>query len=494
MSPIPKETVTRSLLAKLYEVLTARPDGDADALPENEFVAWCQPGLPFEPEDLDFAVRGIGGGAGEGDDVRRRTARADDWSRLVNFVPNATGVFDDAQQKKMFDTTAFSTDGASIASIYGNVLRFSEVAQGELSDEVKQKLERFRGLLVEVREEEDLLTGEKVEVVDDAPAVKRYNELMAEYLDAVTQFNSKRIAALNTDDGLAVQDWALNADNYRMRVRAALGKWTSVGKKNDIEAMRAFIDQVTMRDLTLLKADLLDKIDRAKLNSPVSGDSFYWTSFIPANLATSDGWQEQSFKHSEIKIHESSKTTAFGGNVSLPIGSWFGLKGSGSSETERIEKEVNTDDFSLTFELAQAIISRGWLAMEFLRSNAWRFSPDMPNLTNLTSTLSDGSVPPQGSLIGIPTAAIFARNVTLDFKELHEQSSDFRRDIEGGLDLKIGPFNLGGGKFKRGEKEHQMQRELTEEGLKVKGMQVIGFRCVLLPKLPNPAPNVENWA
>lgn len=494
MSPVPKETVTRAMLAKLYEVLTARPDGDADALPANEFIAWCQPGLPFEPEDLDFAVRGIGGGEGEGEDVRRRIARADDWSRLTNFIPNATGVFDVGQQKKMFDTTAFSTDGASIASIYSNVLRFSEVAQGELSDEVKEKLERFRGLLVQVREEEDLISGEKVEVVDDAPAVKKYNELMAEYLDAVMQYNSKRIAALNTDDGLAVQDWALNADNYRMKVRAALGKWESTGKKNDIEAIRAFISQVTMRDLTLLKADLLDKVNKAVMNNPTSGGEYYWTSFIPANLATSTGWQQQSFKHSETHLHESSRTTAFGGNVSLPIGSWFGLKGGGSMETEKIEKELNTEDFALTFELAQAVITRGWVGMEFLLSNAWRFAEDMPNLTNLTSTLSDGQVPPSGSLIGIPTAAIFARNLTLDFKELHEESSDFRRDIEANLDLKIGPFNLGGGKFKRGEKEHTMDRKLTEEGLKVPGMQIVGFRCIMLPKLPNPAPNVEKWA
>lgn len=59
MSPIPKETVTRAMLAKLYEVLTARPEGDADALPANEFIAWCQPGLPFEPEVQALLEEGL---------------------------------------------------------------------------------------------------------------------------------------------------------------------------------------------------------------------------------------------------------------------------------------------------------------------------------------------------------------------------------------------------------------------------------------------------
>ena len=494
MAAIPKETVTRALLAKLYEVLTARPDADSDALPKNEFIAWCQPGLPFEPADFDFAVRGIGGGDGEGEDVRRRLARADDWSRLTNFIPNASGVFDDEQQKKMFDTTAFSTEGASIASVYGNVLRFSEVADGELSDEVKQRLEEVRSRLVVVREEEDLFTGEKVELVEDAPIIQRYNALMAEYLDALVVYHTKRLNALNSVDALAVQDWALNADSYRSRVRAALGKWVSTGRKNDVERMWAFFDQVTMRDLTLLKADLLDKLERAKMSNPISGDEFYWTSIIPANVAAAGGWQAQSFKHAEVEIHEKNQSTAFGGRAKLPIASWFGLSASGSGEIEKIEKQVDTSDFSMSFEIAQAIVSRAWLSVEFLRSNAWRFAADMPNLTNLTSTLSDGEVPPKGSLTAFPTAAVFVRNVKIDLAELREQTSEFRRQLEGGLDLKIGPFNLGGGKVKRGDREYDLNRRMTNEGLSVDGLQLIGFRCTLLPKLPNPAANVERWA
>lgn len=491
MAEFSKETVTRSLLAKLYEIMTARPDSDVDALPENEFIAWCQPGLPFEAPDFDFAVQGIGGGDGEA--VRQRLARAEDWSRLVNFIPNSTAIFDQEQQKKMFNTAAFSTDGSSIASVYGNLLRFSEVAHSELSEEQKAELERLRGALVTVREEHDALSGETVEIVEDSPVVKKYDEMMAAYLEAVTEFHTKRINALNSDDAIAVQEWSLNADNFRKSVRAALGRWTSVGRKNDVESARARIGQITMRDLTLLKDDLLDKLDRAKLSSPISGDDFYWTSVIPANFANASGWQAQSFSHSEVEVHKSSKHTAFEGSVKLPIASWFSASPSGSGETEKIEEELDTSDFSLAFEMSQAIISRAWLAVEFVRSNAWRFPPDMPTLTNLTATISDGATPPSGSMIAIPTAALFARNITVDFKELHEESSTFRRDLNGGLDLKIGPFNLAGGKVKRGEKEFDMNRRVTEEGLKVDGMQLIGFRCTLLPKLPNPSPDVEDW-
>jgi hypothetical protein len=231
MPDFTKEEVSRAFLSKLYAMLTALPDVDAptDTLPNDSFIAWCTPGIPFTVRSFDFATRGIGGGTGEGESVRQRIQFADDWARLVNFLPDPNGIYDQHGLRKMFDNTAFTQDGASMASVYHNVLRFSEVASGELDPETQARLERFRSLLTEVKHEEDLLTGAMVERVVDSPVVTKYYELMGDYAKAARLYNSKQLNALNSADAAAVQDFALHADDYRMEVRGALGKWESQG-------------------------------------------------------------------------------------------------------------------------------------------------------------------------------------------------------------------------------------------------------------------------
>lgn len=497
MTEFDKDQISRAFLAKLYESMTAQPDIEAEALPEDRFIAWCQPGLPYAPEDFVFATRGIGGGEGEGESVRQRGMTAAEWSHLVNFIPNPSGVYDAEQQKKMFDTTAFSQDGASIASIYENVLRFSEVASAEPTEEQKKQVERARGLLIEERTETDLVTGEEKQVTDDSQLVKAYDTFRSEYENALLEYNNKRLAALNSEDSLAVQDWMLNGDMYRNKVRSAHDKWVTAGHKHDVEELRALVDQVTQRSLKLLKADLEDDLEKAKISNPgVGAETFPWTSLIPAGLPFAEGWSTYSFKQSETKIHEDKESNEWEGDAKIPAFGWsFSPETSG--EIEEYDREVDTTDFSMTFKIAQGMISRPWMDTGFLLSNAWRFGPNMPNLTNLTETLSNGKKPPEfrGSMIAFPTTAIFVRDVTVDFAELHEEESKFKRDIDAGLDVSIGPVRLGGGSYKRGDEKRTFESKTTEQGLKIPGMQLIGFKCKLLPELPNPSPDVpeEEW-
>lgn len=512
MAEFTKEQVTTAFLSKLYESLTARPDIDADALPDDRFIAWCQPGLPFEPEDFMFALKGIGRSAGsaaatgeedgdaaatldrEGEELRQRILRASDWARLTNFIPNPSGIYDDEQQKKMFDTTAFTQDGSSMASLYETVLRHSEVAYSELSEDVEARMTRFRGLLSQTIEEEDLFSGKTKTRVVDSPLVVAYNTYMSEYIDASLEYNTKRLNALNSNDSLAVQDWALNASNYRRRVKAAYSKWVSLGYKNDVEKIGAYIDQVTMRDLTLMKADLLDKLDKSRISDPTSGEEFLWTSLIPAGLPFSKGWTTYNFSQSEVRSYSKSQNNAWSAKAKLPLGSWFGASASGSGSTKKIEREYDTSNFKMSFEVAQGMISRCWFSPEFLFSNAWRFPEDLANLTNFGEALSDGKTPPKGAMIAYPTTAIFVRNVKVSFDELKSESSDLTKQLKTGGGMHIGPFNLGGASYERGSTEREFKREVTEEGLEIPGMQLIGFKCKLLPQLPNPSDEVEKWA
>ena len=106
--------------------------------------------------------------------------------------------------------------------------------------------------------------------------------------------------------------------------------------------------------------------------------------------------------------------------------------------------------------------------------------------------LSDGGNPPHGSLVAFPISVIFASDITIDFKELHDETSELVKSIKAGGNVGYGPFKLSGS-YKRDTQEKNVHSDVNENGVKVSGMQILGFRCRLLGKTPNPLPSIENW-
>jgi hypothetical protein len=82
------QKVMKALLGKLYTILSA---GDTTAPASTDsFIAWLAPGIPVDPASLAFAKKGTAGKTG--DEARDLLAQAADFSRLVNMVPDASGV------------------------------------------------------------------------------------------------------------------------------------------------------------------------------------------------------------------------------------------------------------------------------------------------------------------------------------------------------------------------------------------------------------------
>ena len=87
---------------------------------------------------------------------------------------------------------------------------------------------------------------------------------------------------------------------------------------------------------------------------------------------------------------------------------------------------------------------------------------------------------------------VLARDIVIDFKELHNRESLTASTLQGGGKVSYGLFSLGGS-YKRGKREHKVSSQMTAQGLKVEGMQVIGFKCAVLPKAPDPSPEIASW-
>ncbi len=469
-----QDDLMKSLVGKLYTVLTAGDDTAPAA--KDRFVAWCSPGIPFAKDDLAFAASGPGGGSG--DEARQFLRQASDFARLVNLVPDPSGVYGEEQQQATYEQS-----GKLLWKSYEDALKYSEVASGDLSDEQKQKLDKFRGLLT--KKVKNLVTDE--EQTENGPVLEAYLEHQSDWEGAALEYNNKRIAAQTKDDPAIVQDWALNADIYRNKVRTAEGRWVAQGYKNEVEQMMDYIGQTTQRDLVLWKQGLLDQFKGGKLEDPESGE-FYYSSFVPAGIVEEDaGWTAFHFNESMKSQYERSENNAWSTEGGAGFGLWKVKIGvSGSSESH--EQKIDASDFKMSFSLAQVPLSRPWFSPEFLTNTAWRFAKN----TGMED-LSDGKTPPHGQLIAYPTTMILARDIVIDFSELHNTESSFRKHIEGGGRVSYGLFSLGGS-YKRTVGERKVTSKVSEQGLSVDGIQIIGFKCAILPKSPDPSTDITSWA
>lgn len=478
--------VMTALMNRLYTVLTDGEEGFVERNASERFITWTLPGMPLDPADLRFAKQGLVGQGETPEEKAKDTSllvgQASRFARLVDFVPDVTGIFDEKQQ-----TVAFQRGQRALSHVYERVLKQSQVAQTELPDKTVERIERFRDTLYPETEVEDIVTGEVKKTRQEGPILEAYKKHMAQYENAVFEWNDARIKAAAGVTEQDVLNFTFNGNTLRRRVRLAEGEWETAGHKNDVERIQAFIDQVTARDLTLWKADVLDRFERARLSDPL-GQEFFLTYMVPATFADdAAGWSTFSFTQKEVEKHVKGKSTQFA--VEGQAG-WGPLKVSGGVEgSNELKHEVqDVTNFSLSFAVAQIPLAFPWLDLSFLQSRAWRFGPDAIDVDQL----SDGNSPPKGMMVGFPTNVIFVRDVTLNFDQLHDETSEAHKTFKGKGSGGYGPFKLGGS-YSRDEQTKDVNYTFNQEGLKVEGMQIIGFRCQLLGKAPNPAEGIENF-
>jgi predicted DNA-binding protein len=524
MALLEPSVLANTIMSKLYNVLT---NGD-ETVPKSDdnFFSWCTPGIPVEPADLEYLTQGLTGvvkksavdamqpsaAAASGaevpaptpltpeqlnglmaQDTMRLYMQAENMARLLDFVPDVA-VGTNEQFKRM---SVQNNDG-SLSDIYDYTLRMSQVMKVDLPPETVKQIERLNGLLQKTVKTKDLITEEEIETTVPSDLVNAYFAKMAAYDNAALEYNTRRIDALTATDPRAVHDWAINANIYRNKVRAALADWQTAGHKTDYEKIAAFFEQVGRRDMSLLKQQYIEDLEKARLTSPISGSDFFFTSLVPGNFANSNGWTRFGFSAGDFQSHSNSSykwSKASGGGGF----SFFGIGGGGSHSESSSHSEYHgsfdSSHVDMSFEIAQVPIARPWLRTAFLTSHYWRF--DQNNVVVKGDQLSDGAPLPKGKMPAIPTSAIFVRKLSLKFGESHG-FSDFvnnarSQSTSAGGCFAFGPFFAGGHGASRsgsGDTARDHGFRFENNTMFVDGMQIIGFKCHLLPKSPDPSPDI----
>lgn len=471
------ENVVNSLMGYLYMTLTDGKKTFTSGVGEDRFITWCLPGMPIDPEDLRFARVGL---VGEGADEAARardtallTLQAANFSRLVDFIPDVRG-----QQ-----IVSFQPGNKSLSSTYEAVLHQSKIADTPLTKEEQDRVTQARNTLYLEQEITDPDTGVKQVTTVDSPKLKAYKKFQASFEKEFLEYNSRRIKAEVATSAADVLDFNENGTIYENRAKAALREWEVAGSQHEVERLQATISQMTNRSLLGWKQKLVDRLVFDKKKHPTAGD-YYPTSVIPASfLLPKAGWPRFNFEESEVKKFSTSNSTQYGGHASFGP---FGLGGGLDRSTTSKSSTEDTTNFKIQFEVAQIPLSMPYLDVPFLESQAWKFAESAIDVT----ALSDGGQPPKGMLIGYPTMVIFVRNVVVNFDQLHDEKSEVSKALKANAGFSVGPFSVGGD-YKNSSQQSKSLSHLTKEGLVVEGMQIIGFRCKLLNKAPNPHPNIK---
>lgn len=520
---INSEQLQNGLLGKLYDKLTM--GDEAGMRSSNDFFSWVTPGIPYTEENFDFQERGFVPthlgieGTEDTDDLDTDTddlpsvdtdalnrelgaqklqmyTQAEDLANLMDFIPSASGITEG--NKRMNMNMQIWNPSGRVSDVYKFVLDQCQVVQTKMDDATKEKLERIRKILKTTKTVTDFdpETFEEIkrEITVESRLSEAYKEKKQLYDTAFREYNNARIAALNGDDPQAVDYFAMNERILRSHVRVAKNDWYNLGYKDLYEKATAFIEQVTKTDLNLLMQDYRSDLDFSQISNPASpGSRFYFTKLAPSNFASSNrGWTQFSFSKSDYERHYDSSRSSWGAGGALALG-FFNIGGGAQESKSEINRDINWETFSLSFSMAQVPIIRSWFHPGLLESKFWKFGQNADTM-GLSELLSDGKTPPNGQMVAYPTTAIFIRDLELKFKTYSGNYNAFSESIRVKGGLSWGPINLGG-HYSRSNSEYDFKSSTTREGIKVDGMQLIGFRSHLLPKSPNPinTPDTE-WA
>lgn len=502
------QDLMNNVMSKIFDIIT---NGDGTTVPKSEdnFFAWTTPGVPFEASDFEFLSQGLTGvyrprmvtnpdgststevlteeqrDAEMAKDTNRMYMQAEQLARFVDVIPDASGI--DNTRVRM----NIKNDEGTLSDVYEETLRFSQVANTELSAADKAKIEKYRQLLQVEREKEDLVTGEMVKVMEPSPLVKAYSDKMQAWMEAALEYNAARIDALTASTPRAVHNWAINANVLRAKVKFAMADWINNGYKMEFEAIAAKIDQMSARDLSLLKAQYKDTLEKARLTGLASGSDFFYSAVGPANFATSKGWTRFTFSNSDNSYYSKKTTQKWGASGGLSLG-FFTIGGSAGGSRTELDTKADFSNFEFSFDICQVPIFRPWFKSNFLTSKTWRFAQGNEGFKS--KFLSDGKQPPHrdSMMPAYPTAMIFIRNLRMNFSNASSVSSALDSKVGGGGMVGYGPFFVGGS-YDSGKSERSRSHHFEGQGITVEGLQCIGFKCHLLPKSPNPDAAIKRW-
>jgi hypothetical protein len=216
--------------------------------------------------------------------------------------------------------------------------------------------------------------------------------------------------------------------------------------------------------------------------------NFYYTTVVPGNFASSPGWTKFTYYEGDYETHYKKNTSQWGASAGVNFGLFsIGAKAGGSKVD--VASNQKASNFRAEFEFTQVPIVRPWFDPGFFSMKAWTLDKAW-TLSYGDKKVSDGGATPVGRLVAYPTTALFVRNVRLTFAEWDAQSKYAKSQISGGGSVGWGPFMVGGS-YSHGSETRDYQFHNEGGSIVIPGMQLIGTINNVIPKSPDPNPEIK---
>lgn len=384
----------------------------------------------------------------------------------TNLNPE-TKVEDKREISQIFDTaaefnTTYSPADLQVSTAYKNILDYKLFPLASITPHEQEKLNY---------------------------AINSYNSLkykceeaMYNYFDASDALNEAFISYEN--DSTRPRPSA----RLRAQEQAALQKWIVAGKIAQ-ETNIAIIEQYQSSEGAAFWEKLQDKFEYNQ-KKIANGVEFAPVTLFPSykNWDKDEGWIRFEFNQKDMDNQKTSISISAASNLSSDYGI-VSIEGEGAYVEDKGYTKVEETNLTFKCELKRVTLDRPWMNALLFTSRAWKFSQNAP-----VSEYSSGggiaeNIKPTGPFVSVPTTYILARNVEITgtFKDAVEEK--LRRNMEASAAVGIGPFSISG-RVSNGETEEKIKGTIAKNSIRINNIQIIASLSQILPKLPNPDPNL----
>jgi len=388
-----------------------------------------------------------------------------------SFVNTFSLVNDKLQMSNDYSVmpSAGKVDGCWFAIVNGaNGL----AAQQELSDDMKKA---YADITAKLQDKDGNAT----------PHYEAYLRYRDEYQSKVKARNKAYADALT--DPLRLQAWPTNGVPYQDDVEEAWDRWMSLGNKEEIDRAIATLSAQGIDPAIALIARAKKKFQNSLVEINGIGEIPY-TYLNPSSwydADNDDGWTEYTSRDFESEMHYEASTTSYGGGAGINMGLW-----SGSATFEHGDTKVNSNasvkNLSIKFSYCAVDVYRPWMDTSLLHLQNWFLFGDYKKDCISTGKMAQ-QLPTNGVesvfLPSVVTSLILVKDVLISWDDWQQQWQEHTESNGGSASVGIYCFTANAHYSHAGVKR-DFQCEETSEGLRIPGIQLIGYVSAINPECP----------
>lgn len=518
------QSLMSMLLKQVYDTITN--GGDPESLGPNDFIAFDPIGINLTEDTFDFALKGLFGYAPspkpeldaqgkpildskgnpvidlEGyknllaDKKFRAYLQMEQFAALVDDINSGIPPMENGKNGRK--VTIFKPSEKKVSKIYEDILQWSVVVDTPLDPKVEKNLDKLRNKLFKVKVVKNPDFDETAPIDDTnqpeithsfvAPMYAKYVEYEMKYFDVVDANNEIRTAADNGDPD-AMAKVSIDGKNMKKREDVALKAWQTLGYKEAVERIENYLSEIEEKHMLVIKKRMQSEFRNSQRTRVLDYTNYSPSIPVSANaLHESKNWPTISLREADVHSDYSNTIHNWGAAAGFSMGI-FSIGGSGGGSHQRESMHIDMSNFSLSFKLGKVRVERGWFNEAFIESKYWKLHENSPEVLN-GDIISDGNG--KGLMPSIITELIIAKDVYLNFGD---SSSDFQKardKVEANLGVGIGPFVFGGS-YGYDHTDTHSDYSYKGKGLFSPSTYIIGYKCHIIPKSPDPNPSITKW-